>query len=297
MTPISRLLEPTVVEKLNHLAVGARRVVEGSSVGLHRSPLKGASVEFRQHRSYVPGDEPKRIDWRVLARTDRAFVKEYDEETNLRCLLVLDASGSMSYGKPATKFTYAARLAAGLTYLLLARTEAAGLAISGHERDAYVAPASAGTQLARVIDLLERAAPEQTGVAPAKTIADTLGTVAERLERRSLVIIISDLLLPIAALRLGLARLKHGRHELLVVRTLHPDETAFPFQNWFRFAGLEAEKPQLLEASLVKARYLANFEKHRLELIQAVRATGADLVTCQTNVPLIDSIVSIIRRK
>src|SRR6478672_5998252 len=97
MSFVSRYLEPNLVERLNHLTLSARRVVEGSTIGLHRSPLKGASIEFRQHRAYVAGDEPRRLDWRVLARTDRPFVKEYDEETNLRSVLMLDCSGSMAY--------------------------------------------------------------------------------------------------------------------------------------------------------------------------------------------------------
>src|SRR3954447_7594108 len=128
MSFVTRYLEPGLVERLNHLQVTARSVVEGSITGGHRSPLKGASVEFRQHRFYAPGDEPRRLDWRVLGRTDRPYIKEYDEETNLRCVLALDESGSMGYGAPAgsgsavagvgpgTKFDYAAKLVASLAY-------------------------------------------------------------------------------------------------------------------------------------------------------------------------------------
>src|SRR5882757_5114277 len=111
MSFVTRYLEPSLVERLNHLQLSARSVVEGSITGLHRSPVKGASVEFRQHRFYTPGDELRRLDWRVLGRTDRPYIKEYDEETNLRCLLILDCSGSMAYGGGAgPKFDYAARL-------------------------------------------------------------------------------------------------------------------------------------------------------------------------------------------
>src|SRR5881227_596076 len=120
MSFVSRYLEPALVEQLNHLQLSARRVVEGSVTGQHRSPVKGASVEFRQHRFYVPGDEPRRLDWRVFGRTDRPYVKEYDEETNLRCLILLDGSRSMRYGRThGTKFDYAASLAASLGYLML----------------------------------------------------------------------------------------------------------------------------------------------------------------------------------
>src|SRR5438552_11181245 len=110
--------------------LSARSVVQGGTMGPHRSPVKGASVEFRQHRFYVHGDEPRRLDWRVLGRTDRPYVKEYEEETNLRCLLMLDRSASMSYGAPeASKFDYAARLAAALGYLMLGQSESVGIAI------------------------------------------------------------------------------------------------------------------------------------------------------------------------
>src|SRR6476620_2288489 len=117
MNFVSRFLDAALLERLNHLQLSARSVVEGTISGAHRSPVKGASVEFRQHRFYVPGDELRRLDWRVLGRTDRPYVKEYDEETNLRCVLMLDCSGSMSYGegkKNGSKFDYAARLAVSL---------------------------------------------------------------------------------------------------------------------------------------------------------------------------------------
>src|SRR5436189_3757583 len=137
MSFVTRYLEPALVERLNYLQVTARSVVEGATTGLHRSPLKGASVEFRQHRFYTPGDEPRRLDWRVLGRTDRPYIKEYDEETNLRCVLLLDGSGSMAYGgerhegtearrhegRGKTKFEYAAKLVASLGYLMLGQTE------------------------------------------------------------------------------------------------------------------------------------------------------------------------------
>src|SRR5947207_11375961 len=115
MSLISRYLDPVLIERLNHLQLSARRVVAGSTIGSHRSPVKGASIEFRQHRIYVPGDEPRRLDWRVYGRTDRPYVKEYNEETNLRCMLLLDGTGSMAYGRAhGAKFDYAARAVAAL---------------------------------------------------------------------------------------------------------------------------------------------------------------------------------------
>ncbi len=291
MHVLGRLLDPQLVESLNHLALGARRVVEGNTIGLHRSPIKGASVEFRQHRLYVPGDEPRRIDWRVLARSDRAFVKEFEEETNLRATLFLDASGSMSYGKPS-KFNYAVRLIAGLSYLMLAQTEAAGLAIASENSQDYLAPAAATTQLARIVDLLERTKPQ------AATVLDrTLLRTADRMDRRSLVIVVSDFLMPLESLRKGIARLNHDRHELVLVRLLHPDEISFPFQSWARFKGFEGELPRLIEGPQVRRRYLENFKAHEDQLKQMCRAIKADLLTCPINQPLLETVMAIIRRR
>src|SRR5438874_13488126 len=143
MTLVSRYLEPNLIERLNQLQLSARRVVEGSIAGLHRSPVKGASVEFRQHRPYAPGDEPRRLDWRVLARTDRPYIKEYDEETNLRCAILLDSSGSMAYAGQSgdsSKFEYASKLAAALAYLMLAQTESVGLGVFGRRIESWLAP-------------------------------------------------------------------------------------------------------------------------------------------------------------
>src|SRR5215212_2492871 len=160
MSLVSRYLEPSLIERLNALQLSARRVVEGQTIGQHRSPVRGASIEFRQHRAYVPGDEPRRLDWRVLARTDRPYVREYDEETNLRCTILLDRSGSMAYrgggSKRVRKFDYAAKIAASLAYLMLGQTESVGLATFGTKMEAWVPPHNAGGQLARIIDVLER---------------------------------------------------------------------------------------------------------------------------------------------
>src|SRR5215471_2582347 len=156
MAHVSRFLDPSLVERLNQLQVSARSVVEGNTVGLHRSPVKGASIEFRQHRFYAPGDEPRRLDWRVFARTERPYIKEYDEETNLRCVLLLDRSGSMAYrGKGGgSKFDYAAKLAAALAYLMLGQTESVGLGLFSKRLDQFLPPHGSTSHLSRVIDLL-----------------------------------------------------------------------------------------------------------------------------------------------
>ena len=303
MSFVTRYLEPALVEQLNHLQVSARSVVEGSITGAHRSPLKGASVEFRQHRFYTPGDEPRRIDWRVLGRTDRPYIKEYDEETNLRCALVLDESGSMAYGGatdtagaagvgPGSKFNYGAKLVAALAYLMLGQTESVGLALVGERLRQWLAPRAGTPQLSRVIDLLERAAPSGPSD-PGRAVHD----VADRLGRRSLAMIVSDFFTPIPRLREGLARLRHDRHETILLQVLHPDEVEFPFRRWSRFRGMEGERPRLLEPAMVRKTYLDNFRRHRRELEETARAAGAEFYSFTTERPLIESITTFLRRR
>jgi len=293
MSFVTRYLEPNLVERLNHLQLSARSVVEGSIVGQHRSPVKGASVEFRQHRFYTPGDEPRRLDWRIFARTDRPYIKEYDEETNLRCVLMLDCSGSMAYaGKSGPKHEYAAKLVASLAYLMLGQTESVGLGLFGARLDQWIAPHAGSKQLARVVDALERSAPR----GQART-AHAMQQVADRLGRRSLIILVSDCFTPVQKLRDGLARLRHDRHETILLQVLDRDEVEFPFRTWVRFRGLEGERPQLVEPAMMRRLYLESFRAHRRSLEETCRALGAEFYSFATEKPLIDSITSFLHRR
>jgi len=293
MPHVSRLLEPAVVERLNQLSLSARRVVEGNTAGLHRSPLKGASIEFRQHRAYAPGDEPRRLDWRVLGRTDRPYIKEYDEETNLRCILMLDRSGSMAYsGRGASKFDYASRLVASLAYLMLARTESVGLAVYGARVEQWIAPHAASTQLSNVIDVLERIAPKGASE-PQRALRD----VADRLGRRALVIVVSDFLSPVSSIRPGLARLHHDRHEVILLQVLDADEEEFPFRTVSRFRGLEGEGPKLCETALVRKAYLQNLARHREELERACHSVAGEFAAFRTDRPMIDALTAFLRHR
>lgn len=293
MGSVGRLLDPNLVERLNQLQLSARRVVEGPTVGLHRSALKGSSIEFRQHRFYAPGDEPRRLDWRVLARTDRPYIKEYDEETNVRCLVLLDHSGSMGYGgKHGAKLDYAAQLVASLAYLMLSQTESVGLATFGQGIDGWLAPHGHSSQLSRVIDVLERLTPDGASD-PRKAMHDA----ADRLGRRNLVVVVSDLFTPSRGVSEGLARLHHERHELIVIRVLDRDELEFPFRSFARFRGLEGETPVLCETALVRKQYLSNFRTHEREVQDACRALGAQFAMFVTDVPMIDALTLFLRRR
>jgi len=292
-----------VLRRLDGLALSGRRVVEGTASGAHRSPIKGASVEFRQHRAYVPGDEPRKLDWRVLARTDRPYVREYEQETKLRGMLVLDASGSMGYGggtqeaigkrqEGESKFEFAAKVAAALSYLMLSSGESVGISLAGEM--IHSAPPATGTaQLARVIDLLERSGPAQ---GPAD-LQRTLAEVAQRLGRRSLVMLISDFFAPVEALKRGFARLVHGKHEAIALRILHRHEIEFPFRTWRQFRGLEGERARLVEPAMMRRAYLEAFQTHQAQLQRVCGSLGVELHTMISDEPMVDALLHLLRRR
>jgi uncharacterized protein (DUF58 family) len=304
-----------VVEQLNHLQVSARSVVVGSAIGQHRSPIKGASIEFRQHRFYVPGDEPRRLDWRVLGRTDRPYVKEYDEETNLRCVLILDGSGSMGYGAVAscqlpvasdcgsgnwelatgnsmTKYDYAARLAAAFAYLMLGQAESVGVAICGKGVEHWLAAHAGSMQLARVLDSLEWKQP-----AGPSGVGKAMHDVADRLERRALVIILSDFFVPVDEVRSGLAHLRHDRHELVAIQVVDRREEEFPFHNWCRLRGLEGEKSQLVEPAIARGVYRENFQKHRKALQETCLGLKVEFEHLTTDKAILDAVRAFLGRR
>jgi uncharacterized protein (DUF58 family) len=292
MGDVSRFLDPILIQQLNQLQLSARIVVEGSTPGLHRSRVKGASVDFRQHRAYVAGDEPRRLDWRLLGRTDRPYVREYHEETNLRAVLMLDRSGSMAYGKRfGRKFDYAARIVASLAYLMIGQTESVGLGIAGKGLENWLPPHSHPSQLSRLIEAVERAEPRG-----ASSPAAAMHAVAGHLQRRCLIVVVSDFFEPIPKLRAGLARLRHDRHEVIALQTLEPDEIEFPFRAFVRFRGLEEESPTLCDASLLKKTYLENFQRHQDELRDACQSLGVELRRAVIDQPLDEMLVAFLRR-
>src|SRR5687768_2001229 len=294
MSVVTRYLDPSLIERLNALQLSARRVVEGQTIGQHRSPVRGASIEFRQHRAYVPGDEPRRLDWRVLARTDRPYVREYDEETNLRCAILLDRSGSMGYSgsrsAKQSKFDYAAKVVASLSYLMLGQTESVGVGTFERRLDNWLPPHGGTAQLARVIDVLERTSPAGPSDAP-RAMLD----LADRLARRSLVVVVSDFFAPAGAVKTALSRLRHGRHEVISFRVLDPDEIDFPFRHWTRLRGMEGEGSRLCEPALVRQRYLDKFAAHAHALHDAHREQAAEFHVFQTSLPVDDTLISFLR--
>lgn len=228
-------LKPEILARIARLGLRAQRVVEGSISGLHRSPLHGVSVEFADYREYAPGDDLKRLDWRAYARSERYVIKRYEEESNLRATIVLDASRSMKYGRGAmTKFDYAATLAASLAALCVKQRDAVGLALVDKEQRTWLRPAATQAQLAKIVDALEKAKPDRP-----TELGDVIDRIADQIRSRGLVIVISDLLTDLNNLYEGLGRLQHQGHEILIFHVLDRDEIELPFDDSVLFRDIE----------------------------------------------------------
>ncbi len=249
----AKYADPTVLARIANLSLRARRVVEGTISGLHKSPFHGFSVEFAEYREYAPGDDLKRVDWRVLARTDRFYVKQYEEESNLRTCLVMDASASMRYGRGAmTKFDYGATLAAALATLLVGQQDAVGLALFDQKPRKILPPSATQAQLVRIIGELESAAPDR-----ATALGGVLQTLSEQIKQRGLIIIISDLLTDLDAFYDGMARLEYRGHDILVFQILDRDELELPFQELVLFRDAEGTEELFAEPWAFRKAYQA----------------------------------------
>ncbi len=251
------IFDPTTLARFGRLGLVARNVVEGFLSGAHKSPYKGFSVEFAEHRQYYPGDEIRRIDWRAYGKTDRYYIKEHEEETNLHVHLLVDASGSMAYrGRAVSKFQYAQYLSASLAYLMLHQRDSVGLVVHDHEVRTMLPPRSTSKQLMQILHTLEKAAPGgETNLAP---IWDRL---AGQIRARGMIVIFSDCFDQVNQLIHALRHLRHRRHEILLFHILAPEEIEFPFTRRTQFRHLEvADQLRLVDPSAVRAGYLRNFE-------------------------------------
>lgn len=275
-------LDPAVLDRLSDLAFVARTVVGGFMAGQHRSARLGSSVEFAQHREYVPGDELKRVDWRVFARSDRLVVKQYVEETNLVCHLLLDASESMAYGSlPWTKLDYARWTAAALAYLVIQQRDTAGLVVFDEGARSKVPPGNGAGQRAAILDMLTKTEPRgQT------KIGTTIDWVAPKLKSRGIVCIFSDFFDEPELITAGLRRLVHAGHEPILFQVLDPEELAFDFTALLKLEGFEATGIHRIDPRALRAAYIEEIEKHRRELMRQASLLRIDFVPLSTSVGL-----------
>ena len=231
-------LKPEILSKINNLELRAKLVVEGFITGLHKSPFHGFSVEFSQHRPYNPGDSLRYLDWKVYGRTDRYYIKQYEEETNLKSFILLDISNSMRYTSTSTsKLLYGKYLAAALAYLMLLQRDAVGLVLFDQQLRKLLPPRSATSYLQPLLSELEKCEPGHD-----TNVGFVLHNLAERIKRRGLIILISDLLDEPAHVISGLRHFRHNKNEVLVFHVLDPKELNFDFQGDVLFEDLETSE-------------------------------------------------------
>ena len=285
MPPSARerqFLDPAVVARLGNLELKARTVVEGFLSGLHRSPFKGFSVEFAEYRQYIPGDDLSTIDWKVYARSDRHYVKKFEEETNLNCHVMLDISGSMAYGsRGITKYQYGQCLAASLAYLMNRQRDAAGLA-AFDERIVTMLPASSRPgHLNAILVTLDR-----LELGTETNVSKPLHQLADSLTKRGMVVLISDLLDDPERVIRGLKHFRFRGTDVIVFHLLDPDELAFPFERATRFEDMETQDEVLAVPVVVRDHYIkaigALIDRYKREL----GAAGIDYQLLTTDQPL-----------
>ncbi len=284
-----RLLDPAALTQLGRLELVARGVVEGFVSGRHRSPYKGFSAEFAEHRQYARGDDPRTLDWKVYGRSDRYYIRQFEEETNLRCLVLLDASGSMAYAGtaadagagPLSKLQYGQFLAAALAQLMVRQQDAVGLATFDTRVRRYIPPRGRTSHLRGLLEELVATAPGgETALGP------ILHDLAERVLRRGLVVIISDFLDEPGTLLEGLHHFRYRRHELLLLHVLAREELSFPFTRFSRFDDLEHPGQHLsVDPAALRAAYLDRLAAHLDRLREGAGQLCADYVQLCTDEP------------
>ncbi len=252
-----KYLQPEFISRLTGLDIIARLVVEGFITGLHRSPYHGFSVEFSEYRPYIPGDSIRNIDWKVLGRTERFYVKQFEEETNLRAYLILDSSASMGYtSSKITKLQYAQYLGAALTYLLLCQRDAAGLVTFSEHIKSYLPPRSVFSYLNQILKEMDSLTPKGE-----TRIADTFHILAEKIKKRGLIIILSDLFDDPDAILTALKHFRHKKHEIIVFQILDPMETQFSFGDDTVFIDMETQEKIQTYPKHIKEDYQEQINK------------------------------------
>ncbi len=282
MPDSKRFLHPETIARISRLELRARHVVEGFLAGIHRSPYFGQSIEFRQHREYAPGDDLRHIDWKVWAKQDRYYVKQYEEDTNLRSALLVDVSGSMRYGSgPLNKFEYASTLAVSIAYLLLRQQDAVGCLAFDETVRNRVALHTKRSHLNSIIQALTVSEPNQK----TDMLAILRGAV-ETYPRRGLMILVSDLLVERESFFAGLRLLRQMGHDVVVFHILDDDELDFPFSGATRFEGLELPAHLNCNPRALREGYLEALHRFLHDVRHGCARQGVDYTLVRTSQPL-----------
>ena len=279
-------LDPKVLNKVGKLELRARLVMEGFISGMHKSPFRGFSVEFAQHREYVPGDDIRYIDWKIFGKSDRFYIKEFEEETNLRAHIFLDQSESMDYGHEGgmTKYDYAATAASALAYMIQQQSDAVGLNLFNNEIVTTVPPSNTRANLGNILHQLGEASPTSK-----TAIGSVLAELAGQLPRRGMILILSDLFDEPDEVLQGLRALAQRGHDVVVFHIFDHDEVEFPFERMTLFEGLEEMPELLVDPRSLRDAYLAEIGafqeeirkgclKDRIDYVKIVNSQDLDVV-------------------
>lgn len=290
---MANYLHPDVIAKAQALGVEARTLVEGLRVGDHRSPYRGFSVEFVQHREYVPGDDIRHIDWKSYARSDRYTIKQYEQETNFTAHLMVDASRSMLYGEGETnKLEVAKVLTAALTYLIIHQRDSVALDVFDADwRDRLPASGQMG-HVQTILETLEAVEPRDKNA-----MGPLIHDIANQVRRRGLFFLISDCFDDVESILGGLQHLRFGGHEVIVFHVLHPDEMDFPFNGMVKFDAMEERMHLLTRPQLVRPTYLRALKKYLEELQQGCERNRCDYVLVNTGKPLAETLAEYLARR
>ena len=274
-----KYLDPKIMARVRSMELKARSIVEGYLSGMHRSPYHGFAVEFAQHREYVPGDDIKHIDWKVYGRSERFYLKQYEQDTNLVCWLLVDASESMKYGSgETTKFDHACTAAAALAYLIVHQSDSVGLATFDTQVQTFLRQSSQISHLKDVLTVLAGGpGAGQTRLGP------ILNELAQRIQRRGLVMLFSDLFDEPTEIVAGLRHLRYGRQDVVVFHVMDAAEMDFPFQDATLFRGLEQMPDLLTEPRSLRESYMEELTKFLDELKRGCRAQKIDYVPLRTD--------------
>jgi uncharacterized protein (DUF58 family) len=279
-----KYFDPLALARLHGLELRARHIVEGYVSGVHRSPYHGFSVEFAEHREYVPGDDTRHVDWKVWGKTDKYYLKQFEEETNLICYLVLDTSESMRYRSDdaaLSKLEYAQCIAAALAYLVLQQQDSAGLVTFDREIRAFVRASGNPSHLKELLHVMEQSNPEKkTAIGP------IFHELAERFKKRGVVIVLSDLFDDVPTMLAGLKHLRHRRHDVIVMHTLDAAELDFRFQQTMLFKGWEEFPEVLADPRSLRKAYLKEFNQFQHDVRAGCRAQGIDYLLLRTDQPV-----------